>query len=92
MLGWLHRRGDDSRLVEVDAVTLIVLYGLAAHSEARKRQQDTNDADMFAHWGRVAHEVAERTGGRIALVTETRAFSAPRSATVLPPYSSPILR
>ena len=69
MLTWLHRRRDASRLVEVEAVTLVVQYGFAAYSEARQRQQDAHNANTFAHWGRVAQVVAERTGKRIALVT-----------------------
>jgi hypothetical protein len=38
MLTWLHRRRDASRLMDVEAVMLIVQYGLAAYSEARRRQ------------------------------------------------------
>jgi hypothetical protein len=69
MLTWLHRRRDASRLMEVEAVMLVVQYGLAAYSEARQRQQDAHNAETFAHWGRVAQVVAERTGERMALVT-----------------------
>ena len=72
MLSWLNRRRDDSSLVEVEAVTLIVQHGLDAYSKARQRQQDAEKSDAFAHWGRVAQAVAERTGRRIALIPGTQ--------------------
>ncbi len=71
ILSWLRRRREDARRAEAHADILIAEDRLAAYSAARQRQQDAHNAETFAHWGRVALEVARKTGRRVGLDTGT---------------------
>jgi hypothetical protein len=72
MRQWLYRLREEARKADADALLLIAENRLRAYSEARQRQQDAHSAETFAHWGRVAIAVAQKTGKPIGVDTATR--------------------
>jgi hypothetical protein len=63
MLGWLKRRRETRRLVQVAAESLLRDYGADdARLVARVRARNARDRQRAAHWRRVARAVARMTG------------------------------
>ena len=81
MLSWLpHRRARTERL-DAEAEALIRDFGIAAYSEARRREREASSDPIAQDWGLVAAAVAQKTGRRIGPDATTR---MPMSA-LLPP-------
>ena len=72
MLSWLPRQRARTERVEAEAEALIRDLGLAAYSEARRREREASSDAIAKDWGRVALAVAHKTGKRIGLDTSTR--------------------
>ena len=77
LFSWLRRRREQAVRAEVEAAALLAADRATAVSEARQRQQDGQDADVFAHWDRVMRSVARLTGRQIGPDTATRVADEP---------------
>jgi hypothetical protein len=72
MLSWLpHRRARIERL-DAEAETLIRDFGIAAYSEARRREREASSDPIAQDWGLVAAAVAQKTGRQIGPDATTR--------------------
>lgn len=72
MLSWLpHRRARIERL-DAEAEALIRDFGIAAYSEARRREREASSDPIAQDWGLVAAAVAQKTGRQIGPDATTR--------------------
>lgn len=65
MLGWLARRREFQRLADAEATRLVVSEGGAGYYTARqiaRLARESGDHRAARLWGRVARQVAKRTG------------------------------
>ncbi len=81
MLSWLPRRRARIERLDAEAEALIRDFGIAAYSEARRREREASSDPIAQDWGLVAAAVAQKTGRRIGPDASTR---MPMSA-VYPP-------
>ena len=64
MLSWMpHRRARIER-IDTEAEALIRVFGEAAYSEARRREDEASSDEIARDWGLVALAVARQIGGR----------------------------
>ena len=88
MLSWLPRRRARIERIAAEPDALIRSIGVAAYSEARRREREASGKQIAADWRRVALAVARITGRWVGLDTSTRMaidadFSANRGADTL---------
>ena len=86
MLSWLPRRRARIERIAAEPDALIRSFGVAAYSEARRKEREASGKQIAADWRRVALAVARITGRWVGLDTSTRMaidadFSADRRAT-----------
>ncbi len=62
MLSWLPRKRARIQNIEAEAEALIGYFGIAALSEARRRELEASSDAIAEDWGRVALAVAEKAG------------------------------
>jgi hypothetical protein len=81
LFSWLRRRQKQAQRAEDEAATLLAANPARARSEIDQRQENDQDADVFAHWDRVLRTVAQLTGRRIGADTtpDEAAASAPEA-------------
>src|SRR5271165_7282126 len=65
MLSWLPRRRARTERIDAEAEALIGDFGIAAYSEARRREEEASSEPIARDWGLVAAAVAQKTGRRI---------------------------
>src|SRR5271166_5039361 len=65
MLSWLPQRRARTERIDAEAEALIGDFGIAAYSEARRREQEASSEPIARDWGLVAAAVAQKTGRRI---------------------------
>ena len=95
MLGWLRRRRERAEWIEAEAESLSRELGVAAYSEARRREREANSIAEARQYNRVALAIAGRTcsavgvgaGARMAsdaILASTFETSAARPGAPLP--------
>jgi hypothetical protein len=65
MLSWLPRRRARTERIDAEAEALIGDFGIAAYSEARRREEEASSEPIARDWGLVAAAVAQKTGRHI---------------------------
>ena len=73
MLSWLPRRRARTEHIDDEAEALISDFGIAAYSEARRREQEASSDPIAQVWGLVAASVAQKTGRSIGPDASIRA-------------------
>jgi hypothetical protein len=73
MLSWLPRRRARTERIDAEAEALIGDFGIAAYSEARRREQEASSDPIAQDWGLVAAAVAQKTGRHIGPDASIRA-------------------
>ena len=92
MLSWLPRGRARNERIDADAEALIHDFGIAAYSEARRREHEASSEIIALVWGNVALAVARRAGSLLGQDTSIRAavdvVSAPkRDPSAAPTYA-----
>ena len=65
MLSWLPLRRAKTEQIDAEAEALISDFGIAAYSEARRREQEASSDPIAQVWALVAAAVAQKTGRSI---------------------------
>jgi hypothetical protein len=65
MLSWLPLRRAKTEQIDAEAEALIGDFGIAAYSEARRREQEASSDPIARDWALVAAAVAQKTGRSI---------------------------
>ena len=92
MLSWLPRGRAKNEKIDVDAEALIHDFGLAAYSEARRREHEASSETIALVWGDVALAVARKAGSLIGQDISVRTAMDPASAPNRDPSAAPTSR
>ena len=89
MLSWLPRGRAWNEKIDVDAEALIYDFGLAAYSEARRREHEASSEIIALVWGDVALAVARKAGSLVGQDISVRTAMDAASAPNRDPSAAP---
>ena len=89
MLSWLPRGRARNERIDVDAEALIHDFGIAAYSEARRREHEASSEIIALVWGDVALAVARKAGSLVGQDISVRTAMDAASAPNRDPSAAP---